>query len=124
MTWLLNIFGNIKNVIMAIGSLFVIGYVGKLKYDAYKAEDKLKNIETKIAKTNVIIAKTKAKAKAQAKKAETDTHIQTLKDLKQESKNIQKEMASIEKNIEVKIKTDQIKKESKRIRHGKVKFKV
>ena len=100
MTWLINIFGNIKNVIMALSAIFLGAYVVKQKYNAYKAEDKLKTIENKIAKTNVIVAKTKAKAKAQAKKVETDIHIETLKELKKQSKEVQKEMADIEKDIE------------------------
>jgi len=124
MTWLLNIFGSVKNIAMAAGAIFMGLYVAKQKYNAYQAEDKLKTIENKIAKTNVVIAKTKAKAKATAVKAETDTHIETLKELKKESKKVQKEMEIIEKNIEIKVKTGEIKKESKRIRHGKVKFKV
>jgi len=124
MTWILNIFGNIKNAAMAAFAIFGGIYIATQKYKAYKAESELKNIETKIAKTNVIVAKTKAKAKAQAIKAETDTHIETLKELKKEAKKVQKEMEVIEKDIEVHKKTSEIKKVSGRIRHGKVSFKI
>jgi len=99
MTWLLNIFGNIKNIAMALGSIFLGAYVVKQKYNAYQAESKLKNIENKIAKTNVQVAKTKAKAKAQAIKAETTAEVEVLRELKKESKKVQKEMQVIEKKI-------------------------
>jgi len=124
MTWLLNIFGSLKNIAMAAGALFLGLYVARQKYNAYQAEDKLKTIENKIAKTNVVIAKTKAKAKAQAVKAETDTHIETLKELKKEAKKVQKEMETIEKDIEVNKKTSEIKKVSGRIRKGKISIEV
>ena len=101
MTFLLNIFGNIKNIVMAGFAIFAGLYIAKMKYNKYQAEDKLKTIENKIAKTNVVVAKTKAQAKAKAVKAETDIHIETLKELKKESKIVQKEMADIEKKIEV-----------------------
>jgi len=127
MTWLLNIFGNIKNIAMATGAIFVGLFMVKLKYDAYQAESKLKNIENKIAKTNVVVAKTKAKAKAQAKEAETTAEIEVLRELNKEKEVIQKEMEVIEKNIETHIKEKKEKKAKKvqgRTRHGKVSFEV
>ena len=93
-------FGSTKNFIMAAGAIFVGLYVAKQKYNAYQAEDKLKTIENKIAKTNVVIAKTKAKAKAQAVKAETTAEVEVLRELKKEAKIVQKEMEVIEKVIE------------------------
>jgi predicted nucleic acid-binding Zn-ribbon protein len=120
MNWLLNLFGNIKNIFLALGGLTIGIWAVKQKYNAYQAESKLKNIENKIAKTNVVIAKTKAKAKAQAVKAETDTHVETLKELKKEAKKVQKEMEVIEKDIEVHKKSFEIKKVSGRVRHGKI----
>jgi uncharacterized membrane protein YciS (DUF1049 family) len=123
MTWLLNIFGSIKNIAMALGAIFMGLYVAKQKYNAYKAEDKLKDIENKIAKTNVVIAKTKAKAKAQAVKAETETHIETLKELKKESKKVQKEMEVIEKDIQKKVDVKKSKKVT-RNRKGKISIDV
>jgi len=122
MTWLLNLFGSVKNMAIAAGALFLGLYVAKQKYDAYQAEDKLKTIENKIAKTNVVIAKTKAKAKAQAVKAETDTHIENLKELKKEAKKVQKEMEVIEKDIEVSIKAKKTVKG--RTRGKKIKIEV
>ena len=118
-TAIVGFFGSTKNILMAIGSIIAIGYVGKLKYDAYQAEDKLKTIETKIAKTNVVIAKTKAKAKAQAVKAETDVEVQVLRELKAQAKVIEKEMQVIEKAVVAKIKEKKKKNVVGRVRHGK-----
>ena len=124
MTWLLNMFGSVKNIALAAGALFLGLYVAKQKYNAYQAEDKLKTIENKIAKTNVVIAKTKAKAKAKAIKAETTAEVEVLRELKKEAKVIQKEMEVIEKDIEVKIRTAEVKKVAGRVRRGKIKFSV
>lgn len=99
MSVIMGYFSNIKNILMLIVGLFGIGYVAKLKYNASQAEAKLQQVETKIAKTNVIVAKVKAESKAQGKKAETDIHIETLKELKVQSKVIQKEMSIIAKDI-------------------------
>ena len=90
-------FGTFKNALLAAGALFLGAYAAKQKFNAYQAESKLKTIETKIAKTNVIIAK--KKAKADSVKIETDAEINTLKDLKTESKKVQKEMEHIEKTL-------------------------
>ena len=98
---ILSYFSGTKAVVMAIGALLIGGYIGKQKYDAYKAEKELEVIETKIAKTNVVIAKTKAESKAKAVKAETDVELEILRELKKESKKVQKEMQNIQKNIEV-----------------------
>jgi hypothetical protein len=99
MSLITGFFSNTKNILMLILGLFGVGYIGVQKYKAAKAETALKQVETKIAKTNVIVAKTKAKAKAEGKKAETSSHIETLKALKKQSKEIQKEMGEIAKNI-------------------------
>lgn len=96
---LFSIFGNAKNFIVIIMGLFGATYIAKQKYSAYKAEKKLGNIEKKIAKTNVVIAKKKAEAKAASVKAETDTEIGILKGLKNDSENVQNEMQNIQKNI-------------------------
>jgi predicted nucleic acid-binding Zn-ribbon protein len=96
----MNIFSNIKNSIFALASLFFGVYVVKQKYNAYQAESKLKDIENKIAKTNVVIAKETAKAKAKAKEVETSTHLETIKELKKEATKVKKEMLNIEKTIE------------------------
>lgn len=93
-------FSTFKNAIMAIGAALVGGYVLKQKYDAYQAESKLKDIEQKIAKTNVIVAKETAKAKAKAVEIENTTHIEVLKDLKEQEKEVLKEMDAIEEEIE------------------------
>ena len=98
---LLNMFGSIKNIVMIIAGLFGVGYVAKLKYDAYSSEKKLGKIQNKIAKTNVIVAKKNAEAKAKSVKAETDSEIEVLKGLKAEADNTQKEMEDIHKKIEV-----------------------
>ena len=108
-------FSSTTNILMAIGSAIVVGYVGKLKYDSYRAEDKLKNIETKIAKTNVVVAKTKAKAKAKAVKAETTAEVAVLRELKVQAKKAQKEMEVIEKTIETTLK-DKVQKKVLRSR--------
>jgi len=104
MNFLLGIFGNIKNMVMAAGAIFISLYVARLKYEAYQAEDKLKTIETKIAKTNVVVAKTKAKAKAKAVEVETTARVEILRELKKESERVQKEMEVIEDNIEKEVK--------------------
>lgn len=119
MTWLMGIFGNIKNTVIAAFAIFGGLYVAKLKYDAYSAEDKLKTIENKIAKTNVMIAKTKAKAKAKAKKIETDTEVEVLRELKKEAKVIEKEMQTIEKEVQKRLHTKGSKVSSTRRRRGK-----
>lgn len=93
-------FSSSKNIMMAIGAAVIGGYVAKQKYDAYQAESKLKDIETKIAKTNVIVAKEKAKAKAKAVEVETSTHIEVLKELKVQEKEVLKEMDALEEVIE------------------------
>ena len=69
-----------------------------------KAEDKLKNIEHKIAKTNVIIAKSNAKAIAKAVEAKTKAELQNLRELKLQSIMVNKDMEKIEKDIEEHIK--------------------
>jgi len=126
MTWLLNTFGSIKNIAMALGALFLGLYVAKQKYNAYQAEDKLKTIENKIAKTNVVVAKTKAKAKAQSKKIETTAEVEVLRELKKESKKVQKEMEDIEKDIQKHIKKKEEKKTKVkgRTRQGKISFEI
>ena len=83
-TSIITFFSNTKNLVLAVIALFVSGYVVKQKYNAYKAEDKLKTIETKIAKANVEIVKEKAKAKAQAREVETATEVAVLRVLKKE----------------------------------------
>jgi len=98
---ILNIFGSIKNVFMIIAGLFGVGYVAKLKYNAYSSEKKLGKIQNKIAKTNVIVAKKNAEAKAKSIKAETDTEIEVLKELKTKAEDTQKEMEDIHKKIEM-----------------------
>jgi len=96
---IMGFFSNTKNILMFALGLFGFGYVAVQKYKSAKAETALKQVETKIAKTNVIVAKTKAKARAEGKKAETSSHIETLKALKAQSKDIQKEMNTIAINI-------------------------
>lgn len=81
---IMGFFSNTKNIIMFALGIFGIGYIATQKYKAAQAESKLQQVETKIAKTNVIVAKTKAKARALGKKAETDTQIAVLKELKTE----------------------------------------
>jgi len=87
-----SIFSNIKNVIMLLLGVFGVGYIAVQKYKAASATDKLNNIQKKIAKTNVIIAKKEAIAKAQGLKAETESHIAVLKDLNKQSDDIKKQM--------------------------------
>jgi len=99
MTTIMSLFGSTKNIIIAFIAMFFGGYVLKQKYTAYKAEDELKAVETKIAKTNVIVAKKIASAKAQSKELETDTEIKVLKELKEEKTEILKKMDDIEKLI-------------------------
>ena len=98
-TMITGFFSSTKNIIMAVGGALLFGYVATQKYKAYKAEDELKTIETKIAKTNVVVAKQKAKAKAQAKEIETTTEVEILRELKKEEKRVLKEMDIIEKEI-------------------------
>ena len=97
----ISFFSNIKNAIIALGAIFAGLYIAKQKYEKYKAQDKLKDIETKIAKTNVIIAKETAKSIAKSKKIETDTEVKVLRELNKKSKEVQQEMINIEKNIEI-----------------------
>lgn len=113
-------FSTAKNAIMAIIAALVGGYVLKQKYDAYQAESKLKDIEGKIAKTNVKVAKEVAEAKAKAKDLETSTHIEVLKDLKKQEKEVLAEMDAIQEEIE---KTQAEKAEVKGRKRGKS-FKV
>ena len=54
-TMITGLFGNFKNIMMAVGAALLAGYVAKQKYDSYKAQDKLKTIENKIAKANVLM---------------------------------------------------------------------
>jgi len=100
-TMIMSFFSNTKNILMAVGAAIVGGYVLTQKYKAYKAEDKLKTVETKIAKANVKIAKETAKAKAQAKELEHTTEVEVLRELKEERKKVLKEMDNIEKEITV-----------------------
>ena len=94
------LFGSTKNVIFAAFAILGGLYVTKQKYNAYQAEDKLKTIENKIAKANVVVAKQTAKAKAKAKEIETTSEIETLRELKEEKKLILKEMDEMETLIE------------------------
>lgn len=100
MSFLLNIFSNFKNIFMSLGAVFVSLYVAKQKYKAYQAEDKLKNIETEIAKTNVTIIKNEAKAKAKSIKIENNIEVGIIKQLEKNKEKIKEEMFIIEKNIE------------------------
>lgn len=100
LTMITGFFGNFKNIIMAVGAALIGGYVLKQKYNAYKAEDKLKTIEHKIAKTNVVIAKDTAKAKAKATNLEHGAEVKVLRQLKEERKKVLKEMDDIEDLIE------------------------
>lgn len=93
-------FSNTKNIIMAILAMLIGGYVIKQKYTAYKAEDKLKTIENKIAKTNVAVAKQIAKAKAKSKEIEHTTEVEVLRELQSEKKKVLEEMDTIEAQIE------------------------
>ena len=124
MTWLLNIFGNIKNIGIFLFGIIGVSYVAKQKYDAYKAESKLQDIETQIAKTNVIIAKKKAKAKAQAKDIENDAEIQVLKGLKSKRAETLKEMDDIQEKIETSKKEAKEAKIAKRKRGKKIEIEV
>ena len=92
-------FNNIKNIIFAIFSILGGLYMVKLKYNAYTSQDKLKDIELKIAKSNIKIIKETAKLKAEGKNIETETEIANIKKLKSISKKIAKEMEEIEKTI-------------------------
>jgi len=118
-SYIVNFFSSTKNILMAIGSALVVGYVGLMKFRAYQAESKLKDIENKIAKTNVVIAKTKAKAKAQAVKAETTAEVKVLRDLKKQSTIVKKEMENHEKEIQKKLKEKLKKVSNSRRRRGK-----
>jgi arginine utilization protein RocB len=109
-------FSNTKNILMAVGAAIVGGYVLTQKYKAYKAEDKLKTVENKIAKANVKIAKETAKAKAKAKDLEHSTEVEVLRELKEERKKVLNEMDEIEKEIEVSMAQ---KKEVKGRKRGK-----
>lgn len=121
LTMITGFFGNFKNIIMAVGAAVLMGYIAKQKYNAYKAEDKLKTIENKIAKVNVTIAKDTAKAKAKAKNLEHSSEVTVLRELKVERKKVLKEMDEIEDLIE---KTQVEKKAVKdRIRGQKVTIK-
>jgi vacuolar-type H+-ATPase subunit I/STV1 len=115
-TFITGFFSNTKNIIMAIGAALIGGYVLKQKYNAYKAEDKLKTIETKIAKANVVVAKEVAKSKAEAKEIETSSTIETLRTLKEEKKKVLEEMDEIEKVI---VETQKEKEEVTGRKRGK-----
>ena len=104
-TTIMNIFGSTKNLIMAIVAMLVGGYAIKQKYNSYQAEDKLKTIENKIAKTNVAVAKQVAKAKAQAKEIEATTEIEILRELQAEKKEALKDLDTMEAAIEESKKT-------------------
>jgi len=114
-------FSSTKNIIIAIGAALIGGYVLKLKYDSYQAKDRLKAVENKIAKANVVIATKKAKAKASAVKIETSTEVEVLRELKKESKKVQKEMQDIEKDIH---KAKASKKVVNRTRSKKINIEV
>jgi hypothetical protein len=92
-------FSNAKNIIMAIGAALIGGYIISQKYKAYKAEDKLKTVENKIAKANVAVAKEVAKAKAEAKEVQHTSTAGTLRALKEEKKKVLQEMDEIQKEI-------------------------
>jgi uncharacterized membrane protein YraQ (UPF0718 family) len=92
-------FSNTKNIIMAIGAALIGGYIISQKYKSYKAEDKLKTVENKIAKANVAVAKEVAKAKAEAKEVQHTSAVGTLRTLKEEKKNVLREMDEIQKEI-------------------------
>ena len=115
-TMISGFFGNFKNIMMAVGAALLAGYVAKQKYDSYKAQDKLKTIENKIAKANVSIAKKTAKAKATAKEIENDSEISVLRNLKVERKKVLKEMDDAEQLI---ASTQKEKEEVKGRKKGK-----
>ena len=123
MTYILNIFGNIKNFLMA--SVAILGglYIAKQKYNAYKAESKLKTIEKEIAVNNVKIAKKKAIQSAKKEKIETDTELKIVKELNKESSKTRKELKEVYKKIE-EAKTSEPKKVEKRKRLGKIKISI
>jgi len=124
MAWLLNIFGNIKNIGIFLIGIIGVSYVAKQKYNAYKAESKLQDIETQIAKTNVIVAKKKAQAKAQAKEVEHDTEVQILRELKSKREETLKEMDTIQEKIEASKKEAEEIKVVKRKRGKKMEIEV
>lgn len=84
---------------MAIFVSLVGGYVLKQKYSAYKAESKLQDIETKIAKTKVLAAKQVAEARADSKEIEASIELDTLRELQKEKIVVLKEMDEIAKVI-------------------------
>jgi len=92
-------FTSTKNIIIAVITAIIGGYVITQKIKAARAESKLQQIETKIAKTNVIVAKQVAKAKAEAKEVETSTEIEVLQTLIKDRGEALIEMDEIEKEI-------------------------
>ena len=92
-------FINFKTIIIGIITALVGGYVIKQKITAARAESKLQDIEIKIAKTNIVVAKQVAESKAESKDIETTTEIETLKELTIAKKEALKEIDDITKII-------------------------
>lgn len=116
-------FSSAKNIIMSIGAVLVSAYVAKQKYNAYRAETKLKDIENKIDKANVAVVKEVAKTKAEAKEVEHSSEVETLRVLKEENKKVLKEMDKIEKTI-VETQSEKVPVEPTRKRSKKIKVDV
>ena len=91
--------GSAKNIIIAIITALLGGYVITQKVKAARAEAKLLKLETQIAKKNVIVAVAAAKAKANIKDLEATTEVKIIKDLQKEKKKVIKEMTEIEAQI-------------------------
>lgn len=100
----LNIFGSVKTfVIGLLGFLTVFGFVlnsrNKKKLELQKLETKLVKVELEISKENIVSIKRAVKAKAARVKIENSQQIETIKNLKKVSKDIEKEMVCIMKEI-------------------------
>ena len=84
---------------MFLFGLFGVGYVAKLKYNANKAEEKLKDIELEIAKTDVQVTKKVAEAEAKSIEIQTKAKQKILEDLIKKKEEIKNEMIEIRKKI-------------------------
>lgn len=100
-------FNNIKTIVMAVIGALIAGYVVSENIRRKQAEAKLLKVERGIAEANVKLVKKQAEIKTETREVEIATQRQIIKDLKDNKKEVEKElktaqastMATAKKNV-------------------------
>lgn len=97
---IVNLFGGIKNIIIAAIGLFIGGYAIKAKYDKHKAEEALEDLQNAQDKTNIEITKENANNREKAKKIESNAEIDNLRDIIKIKEKVKEELKEAKKIID------------------------